>query len=364
MRILAAGDEFVRTDLLVAALRDEIGTGAEIRELSVDWPTRPWGEVGEVVEAAGDEDAMIAALDGATAAVTHLAPFTARVFAHAPDLRLVVVSRGGPVNVNLAAASEAGVRVCYAPGRNARAAAEFAVGLLLATCRHIATGHAELATRTWPGHFFRYDAAGFELHGSTVGLVGYGAIGQLVGGILAAFGAHVLAYDPKAPADAFGRDVERVDDLADLMARSRAVSLHARLTPETTHLVGAAEIARMPAGSVLVNTARGGLLDYDALCDALDAGHLAAAGLDVYPAEPLPADSRLFSTRHLVMAPHIAGCSREVAERAARICADEVARFLDGRSPAHCANPEVLSTGAEGTSGDAAAAPASEERAR
>ena len=340
--ILAAGDAFVRNDLLVAALRRRLGSAPDIRELTLDWPAQPWGQVAEVTEAAADEDTMIAALDGVQAAVTHLAPFTERVFAAAPDLRLVAVSRGGPVNVNLPAATAAGVVVCYAPGRNAQAAAEFAVGMLLATCRHIAAGHAELSTKVWPGHYFTYDTAGFELHGSTVGLVGYGAIGQRVGAILAAFGARVLAYDPMAPTEAFGPEVQRVGDLGDLLAASRAVSLHARLTPETRHQIGAAEIATMPTGSVLVNTARGGLLDYDALCDALDAGHLAGAGIDVFPEEPPPADSRLFTTRGLVMAPHIAGCSREVAERAAAICADEVGRWVAGTSPAHCANPEVL----------------------
>ncbi len=349
VRILAAGDEFVRTDLLVTALRDRLGAGPQIRELALGWPTTPWGTVAEVVEAAGDEETMITALEGVSAAVTHLAPFTAEVLRRAPDLRLVAVSRGGPVNVNLAAATDAGVAVCYAPGRNAQAAAEFAVGLLLATCRHIAAGHTELhTTRAWPGHYFRYEEAGFELAGSTVGLVGYGAIGQLVGRLLHAFGATVLAHDPFAPASAFGRassvgtGVERVDDLTDLLARSRAVSLHARLTKETTNLVGAPELAAMPAGSVLINTARGALLDYDALCDALDSGHLAGAGVDVYPDEPPPPDSRLFTTRGLVVAPHIAGCSREVADRAARICADEVARWSAGEPPAHCANPEVL----------------------
>lgn len=351
-RILAAGDEFVRNDLLVRALDAELGRPTaprrqrpEVRTLDLGWPTRPWGKVGEVVEAAGDEDTMIAALDGVDAAVTHLAPFTRRVFDHAPDLRLVVVSRGGPVNVNLQAATRSGVVVCYAPGRNANAAAEFALGLMLATCRDIAAGHAELSGgRDWPGHYFRYESAGFELRDSTVGLVGYGAIGQLVGRLLTAFGARVLAYDPFAPAAAFGPDVERVHHLDDLLTESRVVSLHARLTEQTRGLIGAAELARMRPGSVLVNTARGGLVDYDALCDALDRGTLAAAGIDVFPEEPLPPSSRLFSTRNLVMAPHIAGCSREVAERAATICAGEVRRWLDGEPPAHCANPEVLTT--------------------
>ncbi|HEY8454737.1 MAG TPA: 2-hydroxyacid dehydrogenase [Actinopolymorphaceae bacterium] len=339
--VLAAGDEFVRPELLVRALR-QVGPDLEIRELAIDWPTTPWRDLGEVSEAAGDEDTMIAALEGVQVAVTHLAPFTERVLRDASDLRLVVVSRGGPVNVNLRAATDAGVVVCYAPGRNAQAAAEFTVGLMLDTCRHIATGHAALASGTWPDHFFRYDSAGFELGGSTVGLVGYGAIGRIVGRILVAFGAEVLAYDPMAAPDAFEPGVERVHDLMDLLRRSRVVSLHARLTPETTRMIGSEQLAAMPAGSVLINTARGGLLDYDALCDALDSGHLAAAGLDVFPQEPLPRDSRLFRTRGVVITPHIAGCSREVAENAARICANEVARWIAGERPLHCANPDVL----------------------
>lgn len=339
--VLAAGDEFVRSDLFARALRAAAGE-LSIRELDLGWPTQPWNDVGEVTEAAGDESTMVDALRGVRVAVTHLAPFTARVFRECPELRLVAVSRGGPVNVNLEAATEAGVVVCYAPGRNANAAAEFAIGLMLATCRNIAGGHAAMRDGSWPGHYFQYENAGFELSGATVGLVGYGAIGRIVARILTAFGAQVLTYDPKAPSDAFGPEVTRVDDLTELLRASQVVSLHARLTPETEGMIGAAELALLPKGAVLVNTARGGLLDYDALCDALDSGQLAAAGLDVFPAEPVPNGSRLLTTPGVITAPHIAGCSREVAARAARICADEVLRWLEGKPPAHCANPEVL----------------------
>ena len=339
LTILAAGDEFVRTDLLVGALREKLGDEPAIKELELPWPTTPWGSVEEVDEAAGDEDTMIAALDGIRAAVTHLAPFTERVLAHATDLKLVVVSRGGPVNVNLGAATEHGVAVCYAPGRNATAAAEFAIGLMLAACRSIAAGHQELASREWPGHYFRYESAGIELGGSTVGLVGYGAIGRRVAHVLQAFGAHVLVYDPMIDEAEDGVEAVRLDEL---LARSRVVSLHARLTKENRGMIGARELALMPTGAVLVNSARGGLLDHDALCEALESGQLGAAALDTYPAEPLPKDSRLFDAPRLVMTPHIAGCSREVAENAARICADEVGRWVAGQPLAALANPDVL----------------------
>jgi D-3-phosphoglycerate dehydrogenase len=334
MRILAAGDHFVLTPLLVRALRDELGDAPQITEATLPWPVEPFGRVAEVDEASGTEDAMIEALDGVEVCVTQMAPFTERVLAAAEDLKLVVVSRGGPVNVNVKAAAERGVRVCYAPGRNATATAEFTIGIMLATLRRIPQTHASLAVgRQWRGDFYSYDNCGLEIENTTVGLVGYGAIGSRVARVLAAFGAEVLVHDPYAKGEVIG---ERVDTLEELLTRSRVVTLHARVTDETRGLIGAREIGLMPAGSVLVNVARGPLLDYDALCDALDSGHLMAAGLDTFYEEPVPQGSRLFSTPNLVMTPHLGGASRAVAEKAARIVAAEVGRYVRGEPLAHC----------------------------
>jgi D-3-phosphoglycerate dehydrogenase len=337
--ILAAGDHFVRTDLLAGALRGELGERAEIRELTLPWPVVPFGRVGEVDEACGSEDELIAALAGVDVCVTQMAPFTERVLAGAARLRLVVVSRGGPVNVNVAAATRRGVRVCYAPSRNATATAEFAVGLMLAALRRIPETHASLAAGRWKGDYFVYDNCGGELEGSTVGLVGCGAVGLRVARILRAFGARVLVHDPYVPADRLDGVGEPVGTLGELLARSRVVSLHARLTAETRGLIGARELSLMPAGAVLINCARGALLDYEALCDALDAGHLSAAGLDVFPEEPLPPGARVLGTPRIVMTPHLGGASREVAHKAARIVAAEVARFRRGEPLANCINP-------------------------
>ncbi|ADD43721.1 2-hydroxyacid dehydrogenase [Stackebrandtia nassauensis] len=339
--ILAVGDEFVLPGLFTQALRDQLGD-APVRELALPWPSVPFGPVSEVDEAAGDEEALIAALPGAEVAVTQLAPFTEKVFASAPQLRLVAVSRGGPVNVNLEAATRHGVAVCYAPGRNANAVAEFTIGLIIAACRNIATGRDAIAAGDWHERYFEYGAAGSEIQGSTVGLIGYSAVGRLVARLLTAFGATVKAYDPFVDASRFEPGVEKVDDLETLLATSQIVSLHQRLTPQTRGMIAAEQLAAMPRGSVLINTARGGVLDYEALCDSLDAGHLGGAGLDVHPTEPLPADARLRRTPNVVLTPHIAGCSREVAKLAATICAAEVGRWRRGEPLANCANPEVL----------------------
>jgi D-3-phosphoglycerate dehydrogenase len=332
LRILAAGDHFVLPRLLVAALRAEIGDGPRIRELTLPWPVRPFGPVGEVDEASGDESTMIEALEDAEVCVTQMGPVSDKILAHAPHLKLVVVARGGPINVNVEAATAHGVRVCYAPGRNATATAEYTIGLMLAALRRIPETHTALTARKeWGGEYYTYDNTGLELEGTTVGLVGHGAVGRRVARILAGFGAEVLVYDPYVD--------EGIADLDDLLRRSRIVSLHARLTPETRQMIGAREIGLMPAGSVLVNCARGGLLDQDALCDALESGHLMAAALDTFAEEPPPPESRLFRVPGLVMTPHLAGASRTVAEKAARIVAAEVGRYDRGEPLAHCLNP-------------------------
>ncbi|ATL25789.1 2-hydroxyacid dehydrogenase [Streptomyces formicae] len=341
--VLAAGDHFVLPRLLAEEVRGATeGTGAvEVRELTLPWPHTPFGRVGEVDEASGTEDELIEALQGAEVCVTQMAPLTERVLANCPDLKLMCVSRGGPVNANLAAATRHGVAVCYAPGRNAVATAEHTLTLLLAAARGVGDTHSDLRRGVWRGDYYDYAACGIEIEGATVGLIGYGAIGSRVAKVLAAMGAQVLVHDPYVRPESLADGAEQVS-LEELLTRSRIVSLHARVTEETTGMIGAVQIAKMPRGSVLVNCARGALLDYDAVCDALDSGQLAGAAFDVYPQEPVPADSRLLTTPGIVMTPHIAGGSQEVAHKAARIVAGEVGRFLRGEPLAHCANPEVF----------------------
>jgi D-3-phosphoglycerate dehydrogenase / 2-oxoglutarate reductase len=253
-----------------------------------------------------------------------------------------VVTRGGPVNVNIDAASERGVAVCYAPGRNAPAAAEYALGLMLAAMKRIPDAHASLSKGEWTGEFYAYEENGIELDGATVGLVGSGAIGRRVARVLHAFGSEVLVFDPFVD-DAKVRETGgRKAELNELLESSKVVSIHARLTDETRAMIGADQIARMPEGSVLVNTARGGLLDYDALCDALESGHLTAAALDVYNVEPPPEGSRLFKVPNLVLSPHIAGATKETAHRAARIAAEEVGRYARGEDLLNVANRDAV----------------------
>lgn len=341
-RILLAGDHFVLPGLFRAAL-DEGGGASdlELRDMTLPWPIEPFGDVENVQEASDVVDELIAALDGVEIALTQLAPFTQRVFETRPELGFIGVCRGGPVNVDLEAATRAGVIVSSAPGRNAQAAAEYTIGLMLAAMRRIAAADAELHAGTWRGDYYTFANAGLEFGASTVGLIGLGAIGRIVARILRAFGAVVLVYDPYANRDDLDAVGARAVELDELLAASQVVSIHARLTAETFHLLNAGNLLLLPEGAVLVNSARGALLDYEPLPGLLRSGRLGALALDVYDIEPPGPDWPLLTAPNVVLSPHLAGATRETAIRAARITATSAIQYLNGERPDHVANPEV-----------------------
>ncbi len=335
-KLLLIGDHFISPSLMRASLPAPVKQNVEISEASTPFPLEPFRDIAEVKEASGSEEQMIEVLRGVSLCIAHHAPLTQRILEATSGLRLFVVCRGGPVNVNLQAATAAGVSVGFTPGRNATATAEFSVAMALAALRRIPATDFGIRNGQWPGNY-TFDTAGFELEGSTCGIIGYGQIGKRVARILLGFGASVLIYDPYAEL-APGDLVEKVE-LKELLERSCLVSLHARETPDTAGLIGENEIRLMPKGAVLVNCARGALLDYRALEQALRSGHLFAAAADVFPEEPVPPQSSLLTLPNFVMTPHIAGGTRQAAEKACRIAGQEVERFLNGEPLHYCANP-------------------------
>jgi D-3-phosphoglycerate dehydrogenase len=217
--------------------------------------------------------------------------------------------------------------------------------MALAALRRIPLAAAELHAGRWRGDFYDYDEAGLELDGATVGLVGYGAIGRIVARVLHAFGATVLVADPYTDPATATADGVRLVELDELLRASTVVSLHARLTDETRGIIGARELDLMRPGAILVNTARGGLLDHAPLADALRSGRLGGLALDVYDVEPPPADWALRDAPNVVATPHLAGATRETAHRAASIAAGEAARFLRGEALRHPANTAARGIG-------------------
>ena len=344
-KILCAGDFFVLPELFDGALRERLPSHPfEFTYIKTQWPMEPFRDIDGVFEASGAVSELIEKLQGVEIAATHLAPFSAEVFKNAPDLKMIGVCRGGPVNIDLKAATEAGVLVSYAPGRNAQAAAEFAIALMLAAMRRITRGNSDLHNGIWRGDFYSYEKTGIEICGSTVGLIGYGAIGRIVAKILIAMGANVIVFDPYTDKTVMEADGVESVELDYLLKNSSVVSLHARLTSESRNILNAENMKLLPEGAVIVNSARGGLMDYKPLPDLLRSGRIGAIALDVYDIEPPPSDWPLLGIENVVLAPHLAGATKQTAWRAANIICDEIKLFLEGKAPQFVANKEILST--------------------
>jgi D-3-phosphoglycerate dehydrogenase len=253
-------------------------------------------------------------------------------------LRAVAATRGDPTNVDVAAATAAGIPVLRTPGRNADGVAELTVGLLLAATRGIVAADAEVRTgRVFAGGTIPYQRhRAFELAGRTAGLVGLGAVGRAVRWRLRGLGMEVIATDPNA-ADA-------TCDLDRLLASADVVSMHAPVTPETLRMMGAAQFAAMRPGAVYVNTARAQLHDTNALVDALRSGHLGACALDHLEGEQLPVDHPLLSEPAVVLTPHIGGATYDTETRHTSLVAQALCQLVAGVIPSCCVNPEVLAT--------------------
>ena len=337
VEVAVIGDRFMRPGVLIAALRERAGAELEIRSRELPWPDEPMrhGYAGDALEGltefVGRPEDFVDLLEGVEILVDHLAPVTGWLLDRCPKLRLIAVARGGPTNIDLAAARAREVAVVNAPGRNASAVAEFTIGAILAETRLIRAGHESLRRGIWRGDLYRADVTGDELCEMTVGIIGYGHIGTRVVRLLKPFDCRILVDDPYVRlADEDRADGVEEAGLDELLAQSDVVSLHARLTPETAGFLGAAQFARMKRGAYFVNTARGPMVDYDALYDALKSGRLRGAMLETFWQEPPPAEAPLLVLPNVTLSPHIAGASLRTVRHAARLVADEVGRYLRG----------------------------------
>lgn len=251
-------------------------------------------------------------------------------------VRVIASTRGDPNNVDIAGATAAGIPVLNTPARNADAVAEMTVALLLAATRHVLSADADVRS----GNIFRDGSIpyqrfrGGEIAGLTAGLVGLGAVGRATQWRLSGLGLRVIAHDPYNPDARHGLD--------ELLSEADIVSLHAPVTDDTAGMIGAGQFAAMRDGVVFLNTARAQLHDTDALVDALAAGKVAAAGLDHFVGEWLPADHPLVGMANVVLTPHIGGATWNTEARQAQMVADDLEALLSGAAPAHIVNPEVL----------------------
>ena len=340
IRIAIIGDRFMTATAFEAAIRARRHDGLDIRALELPWPDEPmrhgYVEPGMegLKEYQGDSDTIVDHIGDAEIAVTQLAPLSASMIARLPNLKLIAVARGGPVNIDMAAARSRQILVVNTPGRNASAVAEFTIGAIIAETRLITRGHDALRRGEWRGDLYRADLTGAELSQMTIGVIGYGHIGAKVVRLLKAFGSRILVADPyvQLSAEDANDGVEHTS-LDDLLRRSHVVTLHARVTPETRGFIGREQFAAMRKGATFVNTARGPMVDYAALTEALKSGHLRGAALETFAVEPTPADLELLRLENVTLTPHIAGASLKTAQHALDAIAEEVRRYCAGEGP-------------------------------
>jgi D-3-phosphoglycerate dehydrogenase len=289
-----------------------------------------------------DEGALAGALGDAWAVIAGSERYSAAVLDALPELRAIVRWGIGSDAIDIPAATERGVAVLVTPGANSEAVADMAVALMLACVRRL----PELQSAVRAGAWRPVPLAG-DLGDAAVGVVGLGSVGRAVVRRLRGFGCRVLAFEPN-PDRRFcaANDVE-LADLSDLLPRVDVLTLHAPLTADTRHLLGARELALLPRHAVVVNTSRGELIDQAALVSALRAGAIAAAGLDVFEHEPLARGDPLTTLCNVILTPHVASYTRQGSRRTAAAVIGHVRELLAGRLPPGCLNPEAWDQPAE-----------------
>lgn len=304
--------------ILISEFMDEAAVDALRRRFDVAYDPALVDRRAELLARLADVPALI---------VRNRTQVNAELLAAAPGLRVVGRLGVGLDNIDVAACQARGIEVIPATGANALAVAEYVVATAMVLLRGAYLSTGQMMAGEWPRPRL---SEGRETAGKLLGLVGFGGIGRLTAKLAQALGMGVIAYDPLLPAEAPAWAASGVGrrELDGLLEEADAVSLHVPLADATRNLLDAARIARMKAGAVLINTARGGIVDEAALAQALRDGRLGGAALDVFAHEPLPAGSPLAGTPNLILTPHIGGVTRESNARVSTLIAEKVANFL------------------------------------
>ncbi|MCI1985875.1 MAG: 2-hydroxyacid dehydrogenase [Lactobacillus sp.] len=327
MKALAFGDNLIDVSMLNQGL-------VALAENDIDVTVRDWSHASTellqadnlIVEQQGANavevsDDLLDDIDQFDLIITQFTPIGKKIIDRAKKLKYIGVLRGGIENVDKEYAESKGIKVMNTAGRNARAVAEFTVGMILAETRNIGRTDAAMLKDIWLKDFPNQDNIP-EIGGKTIGIAGFGHIGQLVAQFLKGFDANVIYYDKYVPqVDGF----EKVDSLDELIRRSDVLSVHMRVTPETEHIINASRIAELKPTAYFINTARAELVDEDALLDALEQGKIAGAAIDTFNNEPLPDDSRFLKLKNVTLTSHLAGSTADAFRNTPKLFAQ---RFL------------------------------------
>ena len=273
----------------------------------------------------------IARIGDAEIVLLNKVPMTKAILEACPSIKLICCLATGYNVVDTDAAKARGIPVCNVPAYSTQSVAQFTYGLLLELCHHIGDHSNRVHNGAWVScpNFCFWDTPQMELAGKTMGIIGFGQIGQAVGRIANALGMKVLAYSRRRRAEAEG--IGEYVDLDTLLSRSDVISLHCPLFPETTGLINADTISKMKDGAILINTSRGGVIDEQAVADALRSGKLRGAAMDVVSQEPMAADNPLLGAPNCIITPHMAWAPMEARKRILDITMQSIRGYLDGK---------------------------------
>jgi len=346
MKILCIGDAMIPGENFEKACNEQLQV-AKKNVASTDWESDA-GNLQRrrlVIEKQGPDAepvlTMIQEADKATEMLLVLfAPVSAAAMDTMPNLRLVGAARAGQENVDVKAATERGIIVHNIMGRNAHAVSDFAIGMLFAEARNIARAHHGIKQGTWRKAFVN-SAFTPEVTGRTLGLVGFGYIGRLMAQKMSGFNMKILVYDPYVSEEELKKCGTIKATKEEVFEQSDFISLHARLTEDTKGLVGKAELDRMKPTAIFINTARAGLIDYEALYEALKNKQIGGAALDVHASEPLT-ENRWLELDNVTLTTHIAGTTADALANSPYLLIGDINRLLKGEKPNFILNPEVL----------------------
>jgi D-3-phosphoglycerate dehydrogenase len=340
-KILVVTDPRLNKEIWEENMKNALGTLYEKQEIryveslvdtptSIPWSTSTWNGIRE---ARGDPEQLKNEIDDVEILVVHMAPVTADVMDAGKNLKIICAARGGPVNVDAKAAASRGIPVTRTVGRNAPPVADHTIGLLLAEIRNISKADSSVKD----GNYFKdrnirkswHDPV-LEMEEKTLGIVGFGQVGRQVALRSRGFGLKVIAYDPYVDKTTMKKyDVAKVD-LEYLLEHSDFISIHARETQETFHMIGEKEFNKMKPSCYFINTARGSIVDEASLVKTLTDKRIAGAAIDVFEDEPLKSDNPLLKLENVTITPHTAGRSDKVYLRSVRLVTGTVARYLKG----------------------------------
>ena len=357
-RIVVLYDKWSKSDAMdiwVEMLREHLGLDYVKHEIvyfenhagALKWST---DVMENVKEAYGDPEFIKKMIKDAEVVLSGFAPMTASVMDSAPHLKVIGIARGGPVNVDVKAATDRMILVVGTVGRNAESVADQTLGFILSESRHIARQNMHIKTGTYFEESMKNGRGSYlnrfefsELGGKTLGLIGYGEVGKRVAKRAHAFGMTVIVYDPYVSTEAFKSEGCIKEELDKLLKTADFISIHAKLTPDTTHMINEAKLALMKPTAVIINTARGEIIDEKALYDALKSKRIASAALDVFEEDPVKEDNPLLKLDNITVTPHTAGRSPEVERRGYYQVVEAIARYLRGEEIRRnqLANPKV-----------------------